>query len=41
MVHLAWSESRASVDEETDPDSTLCDLTYALHGTPCEAGSDG
>ena len=40
-VCLAWSESKASVDEETDLDPTFCDLTYALHGTPGEAGSDG
>ena len=41
VVHLAWSESKASVDEETDLDPTLWDLTYAFHGTPGEAGSDG
>ena len=41
VKHLARSESKASVEEETDLDPFLCDLTYALQGTPGEAGSEG
>ena len=43
-MYLAWSESKASVEEDTDLD--LCipliwDLTYSLHGTPVGAGNAG
>ena len=28
VIYLAWSESRASVEDETDLDLFLCDLIY-------------
>ena len=41
MMYLAWSESKASVEDETDLDLFLCDLMYSLHGTPVGAGNEG
>ena len=39
VINLAWLESKASVEDETDLDLFLCDLMYSLHGTPFRAGS--
>ena len=41
VIYLAWSESKASVEDETDLDLFLCDLMYSLHGTPVGAGNEG
>ena len=41
VIYLAWSESRASVEDETDLDLFLCNLMYSLHGTPVGAGNEG
>ena len=41
VIYLAWSESSVSIEEETDPDLFICDLTYSLYGTPVLAGNDG
>ena len=41
VINLAWSESKASVEDETDFDLFLCDLTCSFHGTPFRAGSKG
>ena len=38
VIYLAWSESKASVEDETDLDLFLCDLMYSLHGTPVGLG---
>ena len=41
VIYLAWSESNASVEEETDLDLIIHDLTYSLPGTPIGAGNAG
>ena len=41
VTYLAWSESSASVEDETEGGLFLCVLTYSLHGTPFGAGSEG
>ena len=41
VIYLAWLESKASVEDETDLDLFPCDLMYSLHGIPFGAGSEG
>ena len=40
VIYLAWSESRVSVEDETNLDLFLCDLMYSLHGTAVGAGNE-
>ena len=41
VTYLAWSDSNALVEEETDLHLFLCVLTYSLHGTPFGSRSEG
>ena len=41
VTYLTWSDSSASVEDETEGGLFLCVLTYSLHGTPFGAGSEG
>ena len=41
VIYLAWSESRASVEDETDLDLFLYNLMYSFHETPVVAGNEG
>ena len=41
VKNLAWSESNASVEEETDLHIFIWDFTYSLQGVPVGAGNAG
>ena len=41
VTYLTWSDSSASVEDETEGGLFLCVFTYSLHGTPFGAGSEG